>query len=75
MPDPRLVGLHELKSAINKLNEANLRTSNAAAHLSQSSVSEEDLDDLAYVQQVVDTDLLPRCIELVKRLEGGTLEN
>lgn len=75
MPDPRLVGLHELRSAVDRLNEANLRTSNAAAHLSQSFISQADLEDLSSVKQIIESDLVPRCIQLLKRLEGGSLEN
>jgi hypothetical protein len=75
MPDPRLVGLHELRALIKELNEATLRSSHAGAQLAQANVSADDLEDLNYVSQTVQTDLLPRCVNLLKRLEGGTLEN
>lgn len=76
MPDPRFVGLHELKSLIHHLNEANLRVTSAGAHLSQLKSAESvDLEELSSIKEVIEEDLLPRCIQVVEKLAGATFEN
>ena len=76
MPDPRLVGLHELKSLIHHLNEANLRVSSAGAHLSQlPSAESATLDELSSIKQIIEEDLLLRCIQVVEKLADATFDN
>jgi hypothetical protein len=74
MPDPRLVGLHELRALIHQLNEANLRVSTAHAHLSEAGV-EDEADVLLHVKQTIEKDLLPSSVQFLKSLQGGTVEN
>jgi len=74
MPNPRIIGLHELRALAKQLNEANLRVSTAHAHLSEAGIDVQ-ADDLEYVKTTIETDLLPRTLRLLKELEGGTLEN
>jgi hypothetical protein len=75
MPDPRLVGLHELRALIKQPNEAILRSSHAGAQLAKANVADDYIEDLDCAGQTVQTELLSPCVNLLKRLEGGTLEN
>ncbi len=74
MPDPRLVGLHEVRALIHQLNEANLRAATAHAHLSEAGVDDEG-DVLLSVKQTIEQELLPRSVRLLKGLQGDTVEN
>lgn len=72
MPDPRIIGLHELKSLIHQLNEANLRVSSAGAHLSLLPFNDDAvLQEMSDVKLTIEEDLLPRCIQLFQKLNGG----
>ena len=76
MPDPRHVGLHELRALIDRLNEANLRVTSAMAHLSLLVPQQNlDFDELISIKQVIEEDLLPRCAELLEKLDAATFEN
>lgn len=76
MPDPRIIGLHELKSLISHLNEANLRVSSAGAHLSLISFSDDVvLQELSDIKLTIEEDLLHRCFQLLEKLEYGRVGN
>ena len=75
MPDPRLVGLHELRALLFNLNEAILRSSSSGAHLSHASDIDEGIDDLEYIKTTLESDLVPRCVRIVNRLQSGKFKN
>jgi len=74
MPDPRLVGLYELRALIRQLNEANLRVTTTLAHLNEAGIDDE-ADVLLGIKQTLEAKLLPSSIKLLKSLEGGTIQN
>jgi len=76
MPDPRLVGLHDLLALIKNLNESSLRASSVGAHLSDTRDFIADVGDLEYIQTTIESDLVPRCLRILSRLQiSGTLES